>query len=209
MSRRLTIAEIGVILQNYGFSVTPEYCAKVGTYTELLLHWNRKVSLTSLGEPIDIVKFHFGESLFGIRVAKIADGRLADFGSGAGFPGIPISMAVPDLDVTLIESNGKKAAFLKELRRALSLGNVDVYRGRAEDLTVDEKFDFVTARAVGAHPVILKWAKARLQVKGCAVLWLNGVGVRTVRRVEGWKWFEPQLIPATKDRFVEAGTPRD
>jgi len=110
----------------------------------LLVLWNRRLNLTSIKDPAAIVKRHFGESLFVAARLRLERGALADLGSGGGFPGFPIAVANPGLQVTLIESVGKKAAFLKEVSRGV--GNVRVLRERFEE--VDEQFDWVVSRAV-------------------------------------------------------------
>lgn len=203
----LSVDEIQRTLSTYGFSANPAYCEQVTIYVELLLHWNRKVSLTAVTEPREILKFHFGESLLGIEAAAIENGRLADLGSGAGFPGIPIAMAKPGLEAMLIESNTKKAAFLEEVRRDLSLKNVSVHKGRIEELSPSEKFDFVAARALGRHREFLGWTGKRLLEGGRAVLWLSSAAFGEVKGVPGWEWREPVQIPGTKDRFVAVGQP--
>src|ERR1700722_10303866 len=89
------------------FGVKPDLALflEMRAYIDLLLAWNRKISLTSIENPAEIVKLHFGESFFANSALSISRGRLADVGSGAGFPGIPIKMLAPDLHLSLIESN--------------------------------------------------------------------------------------------------------
>src|SRR5271154_1515379 len=118
----LTDQTISQTLQLYGFAPSPEICESIRTYIGLLLRWNQKIALTTITDPLDVLRLHFGESLFGIATVPIRPGRLADVGTGAGFPAIPIGMAVPDLSCTLIESNQKKATFLAEVVRTLRLG---------------------------------------------------------------------------------------
>src|SRR5438552_13734225 len=114
----------------------------ISIYIDILVRWNARVNLTSVRQPEEIVTRHFGESLFAARQlfpAPMADSqppadhqrpttnnRVIDVGSGAGFPGIPIKMWEPQVHLTLIESNQKKATFLKEVARAITLTNIDV-----------------------------------------------------------------------------------
>src|SRR5271170_2215417 len=137
-------------LRQYGAAVAPEFAEKVRAYISLLLKWNKTISLTTVTDPIEILKFHFGESIFAASVVNFSQSRLADVGSGAGFPGLPLAMVVPDLTVTLIESNAKKCAFLSEAVRGLQLPNVTVFRGRMESLPRgSDPLDFIAARALG------------------------------------------------------------
>jgi 16S rRNA (guanine527-N7)-methyltransferase len=201
--------EIQRALDVYGYSPASEYCEKVRTYTELLLRWNRKVALTTVSEPQEILRFHFGEALFGMGVAGMGDVencRLADLGSGAGFPGVPIAMARTEISVTLVESNGKKAAFLAEICRELQLNNVKVHKGRAEDMAASEQFDFVTVRALGSHKKWLKWSSERVPEQGKIALWLGEKGIREVSALPNWRWADPAKIPRTTNRFVLVGS---
>ena len=111
---------------------------------ELMLRWNKTVNLTRIEALEEAVDRHYGESLF--LGANLPAGalRIADVGSGAGFPGIPIAILRPETQVTLIESHLRKAVFLKEAAR--TLGNVAVISKRAEDVRLS--FDWVVSRAV-------------------------------------------------------------
>jgi 16S rRNA (guanine527-N7)-methyltransferase len=199
--------QIRELLQSYGFSAAPEYCDRVVTYIGLLLRWNKKISLTTVTEALEIIRFHFGESLAAIKAAGIKDGRLADVGSGAGFPGMPIAMATPGLETLLIESNAKKAAFLAEVKREIRVENVTIHRGRSESVRKSEKFDFVTARAVGKHGEVLDWARSRLLPSGKVVLWVSSEAFPALGRLDAWRWQEPVHLAGTKDRFVLIGSP--
>ncbi|HKS68543.1 MAG TPA: 16S rRNA (guanine(527)-N(7))-methyltransferase RsmG [Candidatus Acidoferrales bacterium] len=207
-SKPISTEEIRSALGDYGFQADGEYCARVVAYVELLLRWNRKMSLTAVTEPLEVVKFHFGESLVGIAAAGIENGRLADLGSGAGFPGLPIAMAKPGLQATLIESNARKAVFLAEVRRELALANVTIRRGRFEGFSDGGGFDFLTARALGEHKEVLKWSADHLESGGRSVLWVGSEALAEIECVSGWEWNDPVRIPGTNDRFVAVGRVR-
>ena len=129
---------------------------RLAVYLELLLRWNRKTNLTSIRNPASIVERHFGESLF--TAAHLSPtGTLLDYGSGAGFPGIPIQLALPQLSVTLAESQSKKAAFLSEAARVLELP-MRVLPRRVEEAPQTPVFDVVTMRAVDKMERSLKTA---------------------------------------------------
>ena len=123
---------------------------KIHEYIRLLLKWNQSVSLTSVVDPVEILARHFGESMFICRLMPVEKCRLADIGSGAGFPGLALKIACPELRLTLIESNKKKCAFLSEVVRALELENVEVMPIRFEEARFAPDFaEVVTVRAVG------------------------------------------------------------
>lgn len=119
--------------------------AKFNLYLELILRWNARMNLTAIRSPNEIVSRHFVESIACAKALPQKIASLLDFGSGAGFPGIPIALCRPDIRVTLAESQNKKAGFLQEVVRTLDL-DVRVFGGRAE--TLEEQFDCVTVRAV-------------------------------------------------------------
>jgi 16S rRNA (guanine527-N7)-methyltransferase len=130
----------------------PALLNQLALYLDLLLRWNARINLTAIREPRAIVERHFGESLFAARHVPTPARTLLDHGSGAGFPGLPIALARPDLAVTLSESQSKKVAFLREAVRTLSLPNVEIHPARTESLPATQKFDCVTLRAVDIMP---------------------------------------------------------
>lgn len=136
--------------------------ARLLAYLELLAHWNRAYNLTAVRDPAEMVSRHLLDSLAAL---PFLHGRtLADLGSGAGLPGIPLAIARPDLVVTLIESNGKKARFLREAVRALPLPNVTVRETRVQD--VAGPFEIVTARAFASLADMLLWGGHLLAPQG-------------------------------------------
>ncbi len=143
-----------------GEPVSPRLLAQLQAYLDLLLRWNARINLTAVRDPEQIVTRHFGESLFAARILRddgaFATGlpvSLADVGSGAGFPGIPIKLFAPDIHLTLIESQNKKSTFLKEVIRTLELENAEVYPGRAEHW--GKTAQIVTMRAVERFDSVL------------------------------------------------------
>lgn len=123
--------------------------AKMVEYLDLLVRWNARTNLTAIRTPEEMVRRHFGESLF--AAAHLGDplpDTLLDLGSGAGFPGLPIALARPEIAVTLAESQNKKSTFLREAVRTLGVKNVEVWAGRAENLPEGRQFHTVTLRAV-------------------------------------------------------------
>lgn len=146
-------AKLGIDLTEGQLSIFREY------YEELS-KWNEVINLTSVVEYEDVQKRHFVDSLTIVEamlehghMKQTAGGRLLDIGSGAGLPGLPLAIALPQFKVTLVESISKKTRFLEYVAHKLGLANVEVVNSRAEDLAHDEKmrakYDYVTARGVG------------------------------------------------------------
>ena len=117
---------------------------------KLLLAWNDKVNLTAIRDPLEILYRHFCECMYAATAVPFQNGRLADIGSGGGFPGLPLKILVPELEVFLVESNVKKATFLAEVVRNLELTNTRVLVSRYEELSEEiAPLDFVCSRALG------------------------------------------------------------
>ena len=202
-------SQIQKVLSRYGFSAGTALCEGIRSYTALLVRWNQKISLTTVTDPDRILAFHFGESLFAVEKVPIKFGRLADVGSGGGFPGIPLAMASPELEVTLVESNAKKSAFLSEVVRTLKLARVAVVKSRMEDLPPNSNgFEFVTARAVGHHEDLLSWSRKALIRDGKLVLWIGAPDATKISGDPTWLWRHPIPIPGSRDRVLLIGTPK-
>ena len=204
----LTTEDIARILNPYRVTLDDGMLAQVQAYVGLLIAWNKRISLTTVIAPQEVMKFHFGESLFAASVVPIQVGRLADVGAGAGFPGIPLKILNPCIDLKLIESNAKKCAFLSEVVRKLGLSDVEVVHSRTESVPSDlGPFDFVTARAVGDHAGTLSWAKQRLSPLGKVVLWLGGEDAKKLSSERGWDWHSLVMIPGARQRYILVGSP--
>jgi 16S rRNA (guanine527-N7)-methyltransferase len=205
----LSVAAIRGILQCYNLNASDVLCEQVRSYIELLLRWNKRLSLTSVATSEEIVKYHFAESFLATAACQSLDGRLADVGSGAGFPGLALKMYVPSLRVSLIESNLRKCVFLAEVIRALELEDTDVICSRYEDLESSTKpFNFVSARALGAIRSLLEWMATAIPDHGRALLWLGATGVDEASVFPNWAWDPPFAIPRTKGRFILVGSPK-
>src|SRR5579884_3999752 len=125
--RTLSPDEIAIALSPYiRIRLSDDQLNTIALYLGLLRQLNQTIPLTSLENETEIVARHFGESLFAAAVIDVTTGRLADVGSGAGFPGIPLALNSPALHVTLIEPNSKKCAFLREVKHCLALHNVEI-----------------------------------------------------------------------------------
>jgi 16S rRNA (guanine527-N7)-methyltransferase len=136
-------------------SLDPALAGPLLEYLALLARWNATYNLTAIRDPRDMLAKHLLDSLaMQPFVRDIA--TLADLGTGPGLPGIPLAIATPGLQVTLVESNGKKARFLREAARQLKLGNVQVAESRIEAFQPPATFDAITARALATLPLILE-----------------------------------------------------
>jgi 16S rRNA (guanine527-N7)-methyltransferase len=194
-------------LEAYRVSATPTIRSGIRTYISLLLRWNERISLTTVSDPLEILRFHFGESMFAASVVPIRNGRLADVGAGAGFPGLPLKIAIPSLDLVLIESNAKKASFLAECVRELHLVGVEIVRSRYEDLDAGIcKLDFITARALGGYKVLIRWAQNSLTSRGGLILWLGQDDATELQEESALEWRSPVPIPNSDRRVLLFGS---
>ncbi len=214
--------------------------AQLSAYLDLLLRWNARINLTAVHAPEEVVTRHFGESLFAARCIfgalptvrpsclsqhsekfpptapplwgdLLCAFEVIDLGSGAGFPGLPIKIYAPEIHLTLIESQHKKATFLREVVRALTLTGVNVFSGRAEDFQKSggNAADLVTLRAVEKFTAVLPAATAMLKEKPAGRIALL-IGARQVEGAENLlpclRWDVPAPVPHSAARVVLIGT---
>ena len=204
-----TDEQIAVGLAPFGALATPVLCDQIRTYLRILLQWNEKISLTAIKEPQEMLTRHFGESMFAASTVPIERGRLADVGSGAGFPGIPLKLVCTELNLTLIELNGKKAAFLAEVVRELRLADVTVLRSRFANASVlPSSIDFITSRALDPAGGLLLWAHRSLALGGRLVLWTSVEAAKEIYADVHWSWCPAIPIPQSKQRILLVGQPR-
>lgn len=188
---------------------------QVDTYVDLLLRWNARINLTAIRDPETIVTRHFGESFFAARLitdcqpsAGSGNTRattLADVGSGAGFPGIPIKLLLTQFSLTLIESQHKKATFLREVLRALKLDRAEVFCGRAEQW--GKQATIVSLRAVEQFERVLPTAMNLVASGGMLCLMIGASQENKAREIggESWTWEKPARIPRSSDSVVLVG----
>ena len=175
-------------------------------YMKILRRWNEKLNLTAIRDPLEILYRHFCESMFGASAISVDKGRLADIGSGAGFPGVPLKIARPELELFLVESNIKKGTFLAEVVRDLELTNARVLISRYEELGEEvAPLDTVCSRAVGEYPAFLEWAASPQVNAGRVALWIGGRDLDEARKSKLWEWREPILIPQSLQRYILVG----
>jgi len=240
-------ARIAALLQPFLASpLRSAQLSQIAAYLDLLLRWNARTNLTAVRDPEDIITRHFGESLFTAQAlfplhatppahlpSSLAPNPsapldLIDLGSGAGFPGIPIHILVPSLRTTLIESQNKKVAFLREVIRALTLTNINVFPGRAEDFSIKDGAPFkpssgvrgavpslgsspaslVTLRAVERFDHVLPTAASLVAPAGRLALLIAGPQAATAQSLlPNFQWQPPRALPESSTRILLIGLP--
>jgi 16S rRNA (guanine527-N7)-methyltransferase len=198
---------ISTALREFQLQVTSAQVVAIQRYMAMLLAWNEKMNLTAIRDPLEILHRHFCESMYAAVAVPLQLGRLADVGSGGGFPGLALKIAKPELQVFLIESNVKKATFLAEVVRELQLADTRVLVSRYEELGEEvAPLDFVCSRALGEFDKFLNWARSEQVAAARSVLWVGGRDVAEVRQVPGWAWEEPISVPHSLQRFLLVGS---
>jgi len=180
---------------------------QIQRYIEILLAWNEKINLTAIRNPLEILYRHFCESMYAAVAIPVENGRLADVGSGGGFPGLPLKIIRPGLRVFLVESNLKKATFLAEVVRELGLKDTQVLVRRYEELHEEmAPLDFVCSRALGEFSNFLEWAGSNQTGAKRVILWIGARDLEEIQKTGGWEWHEPISIPHSLRRLLLVGT---
>lgn len=193
---------LNALLQEAGLApLGAELLGRFETYLSLFVRWNARINLSAVRDEEGILSRHFVESIACARALPAGIGTLLDFGSGGGLPGIPIALCLPEIQVTLGESKGKKAAFLLEAVRALEIG-AKVHSGRAETLGVN--FDCVVLRAVDRMDEAVRSASGLVSLDGWIALLTTDSDLPGLRNAAGaaFKWAEPIPLPGSERRIV-------
>ena len=195
------------------FGLNNEQISKFQRYLELLLEWNEKFNLTAITDKDEIEEKHFLDSIELVKYFDVKNKTLLDVGSGAGFPGIPLAIVEPTLKVTLLESNGKRVTFLREVIKELDLKNVEVIQGRSEELGTRENYDIVTARAVKELNILLEITFYLVKVGGYFIAYkstgvdeeiLNAKHAFKCLQIDEYKKFD-YILPKSKNNRVLLG----
>jgi 16S rRNA (guanine527-N7)-methyltransferase len=182
----------------------PALAERFQEYLSLFVRWNARLNLTAIRDEEGILARHFVESIACARALPVGIQTLLDFGSGAGFPGIPIALCRPEIAVTLAESQGKKAAFLSEAVRVLGIAT-KVYSGRAE--TIDAVFDCVTLRAVDKMELAVQTAARLVRPGGWMAIMTTATDLDRLSEAAGaeFSWAEPVRGSDGGERLIALG----
>jgi len=169
-----------------GIELSDEQAGKLVAHLDLLDDWNQRMNLTAIRDRGQQLTKHLLDSLS--VLPHLRGSRVAAVGSGAGFPGVPLAIVLPDAHFALIESTGKKCRFLEHVRDTLSLANVEVVQSRAEGFKTGERFDTVLARAVGPVADLVRVA-GPLVAGGGRLLAMKGrfPEDELAKKLSGWK----------------------
>ncbi len=204
-----SVAVIRRALAEFKLPAYDNQVLQIQQYIEILLRWNEKISLTAIRDPLEILYRHFCESMYAAEAIPVQGGRLADVGSGGGFPGLPLKIIRPDLRVFLVESNLKKATFLAEVVRELGLNDTQVLVRRYEELHEEiAPLDYVCSRALGEFPAFLDWAASDQIGAKQVILWIGARDLPEIQKISTWDWGEPIQVPHSLRRLLLVGTKR-
>ena len=193
-------------LGEFQLAVSDEQVLQIQQYIKILLLWNEKINLTAIRDPLEILYRHFCESMYAAVSVPIENGRLADVGSGGGFPGLPLKILRPELRVFLVESNLKKVTFLAEVIRELGLRDTQVLMRRYEELGEElAPLDYVCSRALGEFPAFLDWARSEQIAAKEVILWIGARDLPELQKIQTWEWREPIPVPDSLRRLLFVG----
>ena len=174
-------------------------------YADLLVEKNKVMNLTAITEPADIARLHFLDSAALLTIADFKEKTVADVGTGAGFPGVPLRIIEPSMHLTLLDALNKRVEFLKEVCGDLGLADVECVHARAEAFAADrrESFDLVTSRAVAALPLLCELCLPLVNVGGSFISMKSvdaGAELDSARRAI-------EVLGGTVDRVVDYDIP--
>lgn len=155
-------------LNKMGISLSETQINQLDKYYNMLVEYNKNINLTAITDYNQVLLKHFYDSLTISKVIKLTDQKVCDIGTGAGFPGIVLKIAYPELKITLVESLTKRCLFLNEVIKELQLNNIEVINQRAEEFSKDhiEYFDIITSRAVAKINILLELSIKSLKING-------------------------------------------
>ena len=180
----MTILELQRKMKERGIILTPDMAKQLDTYAIFLQEYNEKINLTAITDYEEIIDKHFYDSLL-VAESELS-GTLVDVGTGAGFPGVVLKIAFPELKVILLEPLLKRCVFLEELIGKLGLQGIEVVRGRGEEYSLQhrEAYDYVTARAVTNMNKLIEICGAMVKIGGSFIAMRGKDGIAELREAE-------------------------
>ena len=206
-NRPLSEETIARALEEFGITLSEKQILLIQRYMGILQQWNEQLNLTAIRDPLEILYRHFCESMYAAVAVPVEAGRFADIGSGAGFPGIPLKILRPEIQLFLVDSNIKKGTFLAEVVRDLELTDTRVLISRYQELCEElAPLDFVCCRAVGEFTPFLDWAAGEQLSARRTLLWIGGRDLEEARKSPHWTWQDAIPVPQSLRRFLLVGT---
>ena len=209
MTTTITVPSVAVIrraLTEFSLPAYDDQLLQIQQYMKILLTWNEKVNLTAIRDPLEILHRHFCESMYAAEALPLEKGRLADVGSGGGFPGLALKIIRPGLQVFLVESNIKKVTFLAEVIRELGLKGAQVLARRYEELGEEiAPLEYICSRALGEFPGFLEWARSEQIAAKQVILWIGARDLDEIQKISTWDWQEPIPVPHSLRRLLLVG----
>jgi len=205
----LSAAVIRRALGEFELPAYDEQVLQIQQYMKILLAWNEKINLTAIRDPLEILYRHFCECMYAAEALHLENGRLADVGSGGGFPGLALKIIRPGLRVFLVESNIKKVTFLAEVIRELGLRDAQVLARRYEELGEEvAPLDYICSRALGEFSAFLEWARSEQIATKQVILWIGARDLPEIQAIRSWEWAAPIQVPHSLRRLLLVGTKR-
>lgn len=206
MNQEFTRDSLQTALQAIGQAPLPQEQARcLEDYLDLLMRWNLKVNLTSVRDRQGMIQRHLLEAIHFARLMPSEVRTMLDYGSGGGVPGIPCAVCCPAVLVTMAESQGRKAGFLREAVRSLGL-SAAVYYGRVEAMDPDAVFDMVALRAVDSMQEACTSAQLRIKAGGwVGILTTRAKSTNLMADLEGLAWRDPENSPGSEQRVLLFG----
>ena len=209
MTTAISVPSVAVIrraLTEFSLPAYDDQVLQIQQYIKILLTWNEKVNLTAIRDPLEILHRHFCESMYAAEALPLEKGRLADVGSGGGFPGLALKIIRPGLQVFLVESNIKKVTFLAEVIRELGLKGAQVLARRYEELGEEiAPLEYICSRALGEFPGFLEWARSEQIAAKRVILWIGARDLSEIQSINTWEWQEPIPVPHSLRRLLLVG----
>ncbi len=185
--------------RKYGIGIPEKEATLLGAHFRLMLKWNGRCHLSTVTIPVEAAKRHYLESYISGRMLEGTDKIFMDIGAGAGFPGIPVKIMKPDSVFHLVESNGRKAVFLKEIVSELSLPDVHIHECRFSDLKRDESlngiFDVIFIKAVGKTPELMISSESMLKKSGRFIVFAGEELSADIEKKGHWSIAQTRTVP--------------